>query len=115
MLARRLLGLAILIAGVVFILAGLAGAKVRRTPGDAGAVKRRIVYPTHLPAGPGQTIAQQSCLICHSATLIAQQHKDSTGWEKSVKLMETWGAPVPPDQHGELIRYLIMSLGPAKK
>jgi hypothetical protein len=115
MFARRLVGVAVLIAGLVLILAGLAGAKIRRAPGDAGAIKRRIVYPTHLPDGPGRPIAERSCLMCHSPTLITQQHKDSTGWEKSVKLMETWGAPVPPAEHGELIRYLSKGLGPVAK
>ncbi len=113
MFARRLLGLAIVIAAMTSTLAGAA--KMKKAPGDAAAVKRRIVYPIHLPEGPGKTIAEQGCLICHSATLITQQHKDSTAWEKSVKLMETWGAPVPADQHGELIRYLTMSLGTASK
>ena len=47
--------------------------------------------------------------------LITQQHKDSTAWEKSVKQMETWGAPVAPAEHAAVIGYLTQQFGPAKK
>ena len=77
------------------------------------APRRRTVYPATLPVGPGQSITEQRCLICHAATLITQQHKDSTAWEKTVKQMETWGAPVQPAEHDSLIRYLRQSFGPA--
>jgi cytochrome c5 len=73
--------------------------------------RRRSVYPDALPASPGRTIAEQRCLMCHSATLMTQQRKDSTGWEKTVKQMETWGAPVAPAEHDSLIRYLRKHFG----
>ena len=102
-------------AAAFVVLGALALAAFVRVSGDTPVPARRTVYSKQLPPGEGQDLVASKCLTCHSAMLITQQHKDSTGWEKSVKLMETWGAPVPPDQHGELIRYLIMSLGPAKK
>ena len=57
-------------------------------------------------------IAERSCVLCHSSMLITQQAKDSTGWAKTVALMEKWGAPVPPAQHDTLLAYLVRHLGP---
>ena len=64
-----------------------------------------------LPVGPGRDLARQNCLICHSAMLITQQHKDSTGWEKTVGLMQKWGAPVRATAHDTLITYLRTHFG----
>jgi len=67
----------------------------------------RVPSPAaRLPAGPGRDLTRQNCLICHSAMLITQQHKDSTGWGKTVALMQKWGAPVRPSAHDTLITYL---------
>ena len=43
--------------------------------------------------------------------LITQQHKDSTGWEKTVALMQKWGAPVGATAHDSLITYLRTHFG----
>ena len=67
-----------------------------------------------LPAGGGRDIAERGCVICHSAMLIAQQHKDSTGWEKTVSLMQKWGAPVQAAERDTLMTYLLGSFGPAR-
>ena len=68
--------------------------------------------PASLPDGPGREIAERACMICHSAMLITQQHKDSTGWEKTVSLMEKWGAPVEPAARESLMAYLRTSFPP---
>ncbi|HTK32084.1 MAG TPA: hypothetical protein VL332_08990 [Candidatus Saccharimonadaceae bacterium] len=65
-----------------------------------------------LPAGPGHDIAARSCALCHSAMLFQQQAKDSTSWEKTLALMEKWGAPVSPAEHDTLRGYLVGSFGP---
>jgi len=82
--------------------------------GDQGPARKRV-YSTDLPDGAGRAVIESGCLICHSAMLITQQHKDSTAWEKSVRQMEAWGAPVPPAEHAPLIGYLTEHFGPRKE
>jgi hypothetical protein len=64
-----------------------------------------------LPAGPGQAEVEGSCLICHGAAMIEQQHKDSAGWAKTVNQMRTWGAPLAPEQVPAVIAYLTQQYG----
>lgn len=59
-----------------------------------------------LPPGPGHDLVIGNCLICHAATMITQQHKDSAGWNKTVTQMMAWGAPVPQNQRAMLVAYL---------
>lgn len=59
-----------------------------------------------LPADNGRDLVLGNCLICHGASMIEQQHKDSTGWDKTVSQMIGWGAPVQSSQKPALIAYL---------
>ena len=59
-----------------------------------------------LPKGAGHVIAVGGCVTCHSASMIAQQHKDTAGWNKTVTQMVAWGAPVAPEQKPVLVAYL---------
>ena len=59
-----------------------------------------------LPAGPGHELVLGTCLTCHSATMITQQHKDTAAWNKTVTQMIAWGAPVAKDQQATLVAYL---------
>jgi mono/diheme cytochrome c family protein len=83
---------------------------------SAGPVKqpRQPVYPQLFPTGDGKAIAERSCLICHSATLVTQQAKDSSGWEKSMAQMEKWGVKLTPAEHDSLRRYLLTHFGPRR-
>jgi hypothetical protein len=49
--------------------------------------------------------------------LVTQQAKDSLGWEKTLSLMEKWGAPLAPGEHDSLRTYLLTRFGakPAKQ
>jgi len=76
------------------------------------APKPTAVYPSHLPAGSQRMLAEQRCLICHSAQLIAQQHKDAAAWEKTIAQMEKWGVALTPAEHDSLKSYLVRALGP---
>jgi cytochrome c5 len=67
--------------------------------------------PRYLAGGEGREIAGRACLMCHAATLITQQAKDSTGWEKTLAQMEKWGAPVTPAEHPKLHGYLWQHYG----
>jgi hypothetical protein len=82
---------------------------------DAQSPKRRTVYPNRFPDGAGGAIATRACLTCHSATLTTQQRKDSTGWEKSLRQMETWGVKLTPSERETLFTYLRARFGPVKK
>ena len=59
-----------------------------------------------LPTGPGHALVVGSCLTCHAATMITQQHKDSAGWNKTVTQMVAWGAPLAKEQQTALVAYL---------
>jgi cytochrome c5 len=65
-----------------------------------------------LPPGSGRALVESKCLICHGAALIQQQHKDSTGWTKTLKQMRGWGSPLTDADEPVLIDYLIKSYGP---
>jgi cytochrome c5 len=59
-----------------------------------------------LPPGAGQDIAQNSCTICHNASIITQQHLSPAAWTKEVDKMIRWNAPVLAADHDTLIKYL---------
>lgn len=94
------------------IVAILCVAALAPGAGIPGKAPSRLAYPTTLPAGPGQEIAERSCLVCHSAMLVTQQAKDSTGWEKTITQMETWSVPLPPAERDTLRGYLLTHFGP---
>ena len=86
-----------------------------RRPGPAG-----LSAATHsagareaqqLPPGEGRELVLGSCLICHGAGLIMQQHKDMAAWTRTVTQMVTWGAPVAAEQQQQLIAYLARHYG----
>ena len=113
MSARRTIARAgLLLAGIALLVAAIAstGARPRKTPAAASEI--HTLYPDHFPPGPGDDIAARSCVVCHSAMLVTQQAKDSLGWEKTLALMEKWGAPVAPGEHDSLRTYLLSRFGP---
>lgn len=69
-------------------------------------------YSTQLAEGPGRALAEQRCLMCHAATLITQQAKDSAGWARTVSTMKTWGSPLDSAETDTLMRWLIASYPP---
>ncbi|MEO8562687.1 MAG: hypothetical protein ABI601_11460 [bacterium] len=64
-----------------------------------------------LPAGAGRDVVIASCLTCHSAAMLQQQHKDSVGWDKTITQMTTWGAPLTSAQQPVLLGYLVAHYG----
>ena len=72
-------------------------------------------YPNQLPDGEGKMLAERGCLMCHSATLITQQAKDSTAWAKTVATMVKWGAPLPAAEQDTVVQYLSAHLGPRER
>ena len=100
------------VAAASLVLGALALVVLATVSGDTSPAARRAPYPGAFPAGPGQAIAERACLICHSAMLVTQQAKDSTGWEKTLATMEKWGAPLTPAEHDTLRSWLLGHLGP---
>jgi cytochrome c5 len=66
----------------------------------------------NIPAGDGRDLVVGSCIVCHSATMITQQHKDTTGWNKTVTQMVAWGASVPTNRQAALVAYLAANFPP---
>ncbi|HYM81875.1 MAG TPA: hypothetical protein VEY91_10785 [Candidatus Limnocylindria bacterium] len=96
-----------MIALAAAVVLGLIGAT-----GDGQRATRVRPYPNRLPDGDGRAIAERSCLMCHSATLVTQQAKDSTAWARTVAQMVKWGTPLPAAEQDTLLRYLASHLGP---
>jgi cytochrome c5 len=93
------------------VLAAFGAAALSIGAGGPPSV-RRAATPDSFPTGTGRAIAERACLFCHSAMLVTQQAKDSTGWEKTIAQMEKWGAPLSPAEHDSLRAYLLTSFGP---
>jgi cytochrome c5 len=93
------------------MVAASSEAAAKLAPPPSAALTARIAAEeqaaiARLPAGPGRDLVVGNCLICHAATMIEQQHKDTTAWNKTVTQMIAWGAPVPSDRRAELLTYL---------
>jgi len=69
-------------------------------------------YPDSFAAGSGQALAEQRCVMCHNATLITQQAKDSAGWARTIGTMKTWGTPLDSAETDTLLRWLAATYGP---
>ena len=91
--------------------AGPLAAAAQLAPPPSAALVARLatqegVAIARIPAGSGHDLVLANCLICHSAAMIEQQHKDTTGWNKTVTQMIAWGAPVSAAQTPVLVAYL---------
>jgi mono/diheme cytochrome c family protein len=64
-----------------------------------------------LPEGPGSEVARSSCLVCHGAEPIVQQHLSRAKWQAEVEKMERWGAELPADKKAPLLDYLTARFG----
>jgi hypothetical protein len=92
-------------------VAASSDAAARLAPPPSAALSARIAAEeqaaiNRLPAGAGRDLVVGNCLICHAATMIEQQHKDTTAWNKTVTQMMAWGSPLPSDRREELVTYL---------
>ena len=106
--ARRPAALLVLAVAAISVAAGLSP-----LAGDVRGALDRYASLRELPEGIGRERVSQTCLTCHSAMLITQQHKDSTAWSKSITLMEAWGAVIPDSTIRDTIQvYLVTHFGP---
>ncbi len=99
-------------AAAILALSAFALAAAAALSGEDGKAARRMIYPSEFPPGPGHDLAGRWCLMCHSASLVTQQAKDSSGWEKTLGQMEKWGVQMAPAEHDTLRGYLLSHFGP---
>ena len=59
----------------------------------------------------GHTLVVNDCLVCHSEELLVQQRLTPKLWEKTVKKMIEWGAPVDPETTDALVAHLAARYG----
>ena len=93
-----------------------AGSATATPPGPSATLERVLAEHERaslsaLPPGPGRVLVEGNCVICHGATMIQQQHKDSAGWAKTLKQMRVWGAPLTEQEEPALIAYLTKHYG----
>jgi cytochrome c5 len=106
---------AILFGGSAPALAKSPRKKAAPKPLPADFDVRLPVLGTQLaefPPGRGKAVADQGCLLCHSASMVAQQRLTEKQWAKELDKMIGWGAAVPADKRDELLAYLIANFGP---
>lgn len=100
------------LAGVLIVAAVTAAVGLSRLQGDEPRGFEQWATRRELPNGPGRESVERGCLVCHSAMLITQQRKDSTGWAKTIGQMEQWGAPIPEGSRDSVQVYLVHHFGP---
>ena len=98
------------------VLFGSLAAALLVVGGMVAAADGRYVLPPEtakLKAGPGMELANQHCLVCHSADYISTQPRLSrTAWRASVqKMKDKYGAPIPTDKMDALAEYLAENYG----
>lgn len=112
---RNLAALAILIGALTAVCAHAvprsAGVRAAHAP-RAALPAAQTPFSARLPDGDGRAIAERACVLCHSGMLITQQGKDSTGWAKTLTLMQKWGAPFSAGERDTLQAWLSARLGP---
>ena len=98
-----------------FLVGACALGLLAAVPSVVPKARRQSVYADKFPDGEGRHLAEHWCMICHSGTLVTQQAKDSTGWEKTLTQMEKWGVVLSPAERDTLRGYLIVRFGPRTK
>lgn len=59
----------------------------------------------------GRALVANNCLSCHTDEMVAQQRLTAKQWDKVVKKMHGWGAPVEPENVEPLVAYLAATYG----
>lgn len=101
-----------LIAPLVVVLA--VGACNRSAPPSAGGHDARGATPAGLSVearARGQQTIEQNCQMCHALDLVQSQRLGRATWEKEVKKMMGWGAPVPPEEVAGAVAVLVADYG----
>jgi len=65
-----------------------------------------------LPDGDGKSLAEKSCVACHSGDVLRQQRLTERQWTASIVKMKGWGAQVSDEESSRLLAYLAEHFGP---
>ncbi|GIW25106.1 c-type cytochrome [Meiothermus sp.] len=71
------------------------------------------VAQTQLPEGPGKSLVEQKCAICHGLEVTVNQRLSATDWDFLVGQMINNGAPVSPEERKVIVEYLATNFGPS--
>ena len=88
------------IHGQIVILLGVAIASV--TPSIAQQAGQNF------PEGPGKSAVLSACGSCHDLNRLTAGYTPE-GWHTVIRMMQNFGAPIPPDQVATISDYLIKS------
>jgi len=97
---------AAILLGLVAALPSSAGALDISLPAETAAYKASDL--------PGYGLAQQKCLICHSAEYVNYQPPTSTPayWKAMVaRMKKPFGAPLSNQEADQIIEYLVKTYG----
>jgi cytochrome c5 len=64
-----------------------------------------------LPDGPGKKTVEAVCSGCHSLDVITNKNWDRGQWQRSVQVMEEFGARLSKKQASEAVEYLTANFG----
>jgi len=70
-----------------------------------------VVVPVRsepLPPTPGWQLVVGRCVPCHSLEIAVQQRQGPKGWAEIVDRMIKYGAPIPPEDRGRILEYLLL-------
>ena len=67
---------------------------------------RAMALRGEFPPGPEVNLLMGKCAICHSTQYLAMQRLKPAQWEKTLKKMKGWGAPIDDAEAAQLQRYL---------
>jgi len=67
---------------------------------------------TPLPEGSGKSIAERTCLPCHSSDILRQQRLTEKQWAAALTKMTGWGAELSDSDRVVLLPYLVSQFGP---
>ena len=95
------------------LLLTVAGVVYLAMLGRTSLTAQGTTDPSKLPDGPGKTILQSSCTVCHGLDLLSG--RDEASWRDTVDRMVAMGAVVPEDQVKVLVEYLTKNFPPASK
>ncbi|MCX7802207.1 MAG: c-type cytochrome [Meiothermus ruber] len=65
-----------------------------------------------LPEGPGKTLLEQKCAVCHGLEVITNQRLNANDWDFIVGQMIGFGAQVNPEERKTIVAYLAENFGP---
>ena len=74
--------------------------------GTIAAVTSAPAQEVPIPQTAGWELIMR-CVMCHSVEIAVQQRLGPQGWSDTLDRMIKYGAPIPPEDKGQLMTYLL--------